>query len=394
MPIEVSSSPKRIRFVLWLVFSFVLLSNTAGMPLTGLRVRASSDPAYADVNGDGAVDILDIITVAIAFGSDPEHPKWDSRADVNNDDIVDIFDVMLISSNFSNSDSTSNAREPAKLQNCVWMLPYELLPWSGHYSGGLGNELDNPQYMIDRLDGLSIDCVIVRGGTWKSDGTISYDPGTTFVMWKNFIDAMKTWNPNIKVLVWVFSWDSADLSNPSIRDTMYNSAKQLLSAVPFDGWNEDYEGWSGETSHAITFYQGIASAVKSMGKIATIATEVEWGGYHIEDYASLTNFDYIMPMFYAHVNLSNAKYYWDKILAHSPVPVIMGLAVLLKQNGGTPLAEQLAWIDTQSHTNLAGFSLWAYDYMTYEDFDAWKNWKTKDTIGVYGGLSQNTQQKC
>ena len=136
-----SSSPKRTRFVLWLVFSFVLLSNTACMPLTGLRVRASSDPAYADVNGDGAVNILDIMTVAIAFGSDPEHPKWDSRADVNNDDIVNILDVVRISSNFSNSDSTSNAREPAKLQNCVWMLPYELLPWSGHYSGGLETNL-------------------------------------------------------------------------------------------------------------------------------------------------------------------------------------------------------------------------------------------------------------
>jgi len=361
------------------VFSFVLLSNTVSTPFTGLGVRASFDPAYADLNGDGVVNILDFLIVALAFGS---ATPSDPRADVNNDEVVNILDLMLIFSNFSNSDSTSNARARAKLQNCVWMLPYELLPWSGHYSGGLGNELDNPQYMIDRLDGLNIDCVIVRGGTWKSDGTISYDSGTTFVMWTNFINAMKAWNPNIKVLVWVLGYNSADLSNPTIRETMYSSARQLLSAVPFDGWNEDYEGWRGETSHAITFYQGIASAVKSMGKMATIATEVEWGGYHIEDYASLTNFDYIMPMFYAHVSLSNAKYYWDEILAHSPVPVIMGLAVLLKQNGGTPLAQQLTWIDTQFHTNLAGFSLWAYDYMSYEDFDAWKNWKTKDTIGV------------
>jgi hypothetical protein len=162
---------------------------------------------------------------------------------------------------------------------------------------------------------------------------------------------------------------------------MYDSARELLSYVSFDGWNEDYEGWEGDVSYAIAFYQGMASSIKSMGKIATIAAEVEWGGYCIEDYAYFTNYDYIFPMFYRRVSSSAAEYFWNKILTESPVPVIMGLAVLMKQNGGIPLAQQLAWIDTQSHSNLAGFSLWAYDYMSDEDFEAWQNWETKDTIG-------------
>jgi hypothetical protein len=261
------------------------------------------------------------------------------------------------------------------------MVPYRLHPWSGHYPGGLGNELDNPQYMIDRLEGLNIDCVMVHGGNWKSDGTIAYDFGTSFEMWTNFINAMKDWNPDVKVLVWVLGYGNADLSDVRIRNTMYDSARELLSSVPFDGWNEDYEGWDGDVADAMAFYQGMASTVKGMGKIATIATEVEWGGYHIEDYAYLTNFDYIMPMFYAKVSFSNAEYYWDKILDCSPVPVVMGLAVLLKQSGDIPLDQQLEWIDTQSDSNLAGFALWAYDYMSYEDLEAWENWETKNTIG-------------
>jgi hypothetical protein len=273
-----------------------------------------------------------------------------------------------------------NAEPTPELHNCVWMLPYRLLPWRGHYAKGLGNELDDPQFIIDRLDGLNIDCVMVHGGNWTSDGTIKYDSGTTFKMWTDFINAMKAWNTNIKVLVWVLGYGNADLSNSSIRDEMYDSARELLGAVPFDGWNEDYEGWKGDVSDAITFYQGMARTVKNIGKIATIAAEVEWGGYGIEDYVNLTTFDYIMPMFYGYVSSLDAEYYWNKILTKSPAPVIMGLAVLLKQNGGTPLAQQLTWIDTQSHPNLAGFSLWAYDYMSNEDFEAWKNWKTKNSI--------------
>jgi hypothetical protein len=285
-------------------------------------------------------------------------------------------------SNICKSSTPPPSPPSGTLQNCVWMIPYKYLPWKGYYPGGLGNELDNPQYMIDKLDGLNINCIGVHGGSWKSDGTIAYDTGTTFAMWTNFINAIKDWNPNIKILVWVIAWDTADLSDPNIRDKMYDSAEYLLNSVPFDGWNDDYEGWSGDPSDIVTFWQGLASRVKSMGKLATVATEVEWGGWHIEEvYPYLTNFDYIMPMYYAKISTANAADYWNRVLSNSPVPVIMGLAVLLKQNGGTPFSEQLIWIDTQSHSNLAGFGIWAYDYMSYEDLEAWDNWPTKNIIG-------------
>jgi len=53
-----------------------------------------------DVNGDGMVDIFDVVLIAIAFGSKPGDDNWNAIADLNNDGIVDIFDVVLLAQNF------------------------------------------------------------------------------------------------------------------------------------------------------------------------------------------------------------------------------------------------------------------------------------------------------
>jgi hypothetical protein len=53
-----------------------------------------------DVNIDGKVDIRDIAVAALAFGSFPEHPRWNPVADENEDGTVDIRDLALIARNF------------------------------------------------------------------------------------------------------------------------------------------------------------------------------------------------------------------------------------------------------------------------------------------------------
>ena len=53
-----------------------------------------------DVNVDGQVDITDIVLAATAFGSYPDHPKWNPATDMNNDGVVDIYDIVLIARNF------------------------------------------------------------------------------------------------------------------------------------------------------------------------------------------------------------------------------------------------------------------------------------------------------
>jgi hypothetical protein len=53
-----------------------------------------------DVNGDGSVDINDLIAWDNAYGTHFGDPQWDSQADINMDNIVDESDAMLILENY------------------------------------------------------------------------------------------------------------------------------------------------------------------------------------------------------------------------------------------------------------------------------------------------------
>jgi hypothetical protein len=53
-----------------------------------------------DLNSDGIVDMLDIAIVAKAYGSYPEHPRWNPIADLNHDDIINIVDVGWVCKKF------------------------------------------------------------------------------------------------------------------------------------------------------------------------------------------------------------------------------------------------------------------------------------------------------
>jgi parallel beta-helix repeat protein len=60
-------------------------------------------PAFrlvGDINGDGKVDIQDLVLFIKAFGSYPTHPRWNIEADLNNDSKVDIKDLVLIIKHF------------------------------------------------------------------------------------------------------------------------------------------------------------------------------------------------------------------------------------------------------------------------------------------------------
>jgi hypothetical protein len=53
-----------------------------------------------DTNGDGKVDLHDVLTSALAFGSFLGHPDWNPVADINRDNKVDLSDYLDIAINF------------------------------------------------------------------------------------------------------------------------------------------------------------------------------------------------------------------------------------------------------------------------------------------------------
>jgi parallel beta-helix repeat protein len=49
-----------------------------------------------DANYDGKVNVLDLITVAIALGAHPGDQKWNIRADLNQDGRINVLDLIIV----------------------------------------------------------------------------------------------------------------------------------------------------------------------------------------------------------------------------------------------------------------------------------------------------------
>ena len=61
---------------------------------------ATIDPILCDINEDGIVNMRDTSIAARAFGSYPDHPRWNPIADINEDNKVDMRDIAPIARNF------------------------------------------------------------------------------------------------------------------------------------------------------------------------------------------------------------------------------------------------------------------------------------------------------
>jgi hypothetical protein len=95
-------------------YTLTFVWNTAGVPchtytlaavttiLTGSNIFIGGNITVrlvGDVNGDGIVNLKDIVAAIKAFGSTPTSPNWNPAADVNGDGVVDMKDVALIARN-------------------------------------------------------------------------------------------------------------------------------------------------------------------------------------------------------------------------------------------------------------------------------------------------------
>lgn len=57
-------------------------------------------PIPGDLNSDGIVGILDLITVARAYGTKPGDPYFNQLADLNGDQIINVLDLILVARNY------------------------------------------------------------------------------------------------------------------------------------------------------------------------------------------------------------------------------------------------------------------------------------------------------
>jgi hypothetical protein len=65
---------------------------------------APNQRPLGDINIDYKVDLTDVLIVANAFGSFPDHPNWDPNADINIDNKVDLTDYLIVAINYGQED--------------------------------------------------------------------------------------------------------------------------------------------------------------------------------------------------------------------------------------------------------------------------------------------------
>ncbi|MDP4182401.1 MAG: dockerin type I domain-containing protein, partial [Bacillota bacterium] len=60
-----------------------------------------------DINRDGAVNMIDVITLAKAFGSNQSGLNFDLRCDLNGDKCINMIDVIKIACKFNSTYASS-----------------------------------------------------------------------------------------------------------------------------------------------------------------------------------------------------------------------------------------------------------------------------------------------
>jgi len=76
-------------------------TNTTNNNFTGGWIKVT---IVGDVNGDGKVNLIDVFSVALAFGSYPGHPMWNPNYDINNDYKINIIDYLKTALNYGKVD--------------------------------------------------------------------------------------------------------------------------------------------------------------------------------------------------------------------------------------------------------------------------------------------------
>ncbi len=83
--------------LLAIVISFIgLAPTTLCMPRLIFRIPPVKFILCPDVNGDGLVNIGDLLIVGRSFGISRGSVGWDPKADVSPDGVIDILDVVQI----------------------------------------------------------------------------------------------------------------------------------------------------------------------------------------------------------------------------------------------------------------------------------------------------------
>jgi hypothetical protein len=82
------------------VITFSVVSEEFHPLVEDFLIAIRAPPSSPDINGDGIVNMGDVIIAVDAFGAYPTHPRWNPLADINRDNRVTMGDIIIILANF------------------------------------------------------------------------------------------------------------------------------------------------------------------------------------------------------------------------------------------------------------------------------------------------------
>lgn len=119
-----------------------------------------------DINGDGTVNLFDLVRVGAAYNS---QPVTDAGADLNGDGKVNLFDLVLVGSNYGSTGPT----------RWGWVRPTAGGPGGARPAGAAtGSEAAAPLALVERRDGegRAVDIVLRQAaGVYGAELSLSFD---------------------------------------------------------------------------------------------------------------------------------------------------------------------------------------------------------------------------
>jgi hypothetical protein len=160
--------------------------TTDGVTWTVTTGNQPVTPCIGDLNGDGVVDVFDLVIVSRAYN--PSQPVSDPRADVNRDGVVNLYDLVLVATRYGCGGQTPLPIPPAATPTATVMpretaTPTPIPIGSTEVAAWVSNSAP-PQYSTVTVYGK-----ITRGGVgianvpmhtiWHYRTTTSYCDGTS-----------------------------------------------------------------------------------------------------------------------------------------------------------------------------------------------------------------------
>ena len=255
--------------------------------------------------------------------------------------------------------------------------PFINAVWIQHTS----DLLSNPSAFWSNFDGKSLNAIyyLDQYGGWNPDGSIYYSESD--VALGNLLTAIYNHNSNIKVFFGSFADDSnlPDITNPVIQNSMctaVNYSFRNFGGHSFSGFITDleyYNGFIGNASYLIHWFQTYASNCSANGKLSGIYYGVHsWIEGEVEDRIVLSSLT--VSFMVAEWDITSS--YWEPIfysdfVNYCSVPWQFQARTLSE---GVGVQNVFAYFSTKFSdgvtANFGGFNFWTYQTTTSPEWSS------------------------